>query len=197
MDRTPAAFSEALWSGDTKQANRAIDELDEMEPEEQAELFDEAFEICRELYANGNGYQRQSAIRFAAELYPRLALRTVGAEFTDNALPGEHTTEETASHRQRLRELYLEALTDDDGRVRRAAAKHIKILGLSATIIDAEDELDHLLEEVKSLNSDYPGSKQKHIQQAYENIAVHANESAFALLDAVPESLNWDSDSQK
>jgi len=160
MERTPTAFSEALWSGDTDHVNRALDEVHEMELEDQAELFDEGFEICRELYADGDGYQRQAAIRFAAELYPKLTFRTVGSEFTDDALPGTHTTDETASHRQRLRELYLDALTDNDGRVRRAAAKAIKDLALTAEIIEAENELQRLVEELESQGQPH-GSRTK------------------------------------
>jgi hypothetical protein len=187
MERTPAAFSEALWSGDTDQVNRAIDEVHEMELEDQAELFDEAFEICRELYADGDGYQRQSAIRFAAELYPRLAFRTVGTEFTDDALPGDHTTDETASHRERLRDLYLDALTDDDGRVRRAAAKAIKNLALTAEIIDTEDELNSLVEELESLKASHTDPERKHIQQAYENVTFHTNKPFSVLSNAMDE----------
>jgi hypothetical protein len=187
MERTPTAFSETLWSGDTEQVNRALDEVHEMELEEQAELFDEGFEICRELYAEGDGYQRQSAIRFAAELYPRLAFRTVGTEFTDDALPGDHTTDETASHRERLRDLYLDALTDDDGRVRRAAAKAIKNLALTAEIIDAEDELNSLVEELESLKASHTDPERKHIQQAYENVTFHTNKPFSVLSNAMDE----------
>ena len=174
MERTPAAFAEALWSGEAEQVNRAIDEIDEMELEEQAVLFDEGFEACRDVYADGDGYQRQSAIRFAAALYPRLALRSVGGEFSDDALPADHTTEETASHRERLGALYLEALTDDDGRVRRAAAKSIQILALTASIIDAQEELQTLLDELETLRTTHTGTKRKHIQQAYQNVTSHA-----------------------
>jgi hypothetical protein len=187
MERTLTAFSEALWSGDTEQVNRALDEVHEMELEEQAELFDEGFEICRELYAEGDGYQRQSAIRFAAELYPRLAFRTVGSEFTDDALPGDHTTAETASHRERLRELYLDALTDDDGRVRRAAAKAIKSLALTTEIIQNEDELQRLIKELESLKASHTDPERKHIQQAYENVTFHTNKPFSVLSNAMDE----------
>ncbi|WP_435080002.1 HEAT repeat domain-containing protein [Halococcus sp. AFM35] len=187
MERTLTAFFEALWSGDTEQVNRALDEVHEMELEEQAELFDEGFEICRELYAEGDGYQRQSAIRFAAELYPRLAFRTVGSEFTDDALPGDHTTAETASHRERLRELYLNALTDDDGRVRRAAAKAIKSLALTAEIIENEDELQRLIKELESLKASHTDPERKHIQQAYENVTFHTNKPFSVLSNAMDE----------
>jgi HEAT repeat protein len=187
MERTPATFSEALWSGDTEQVNRAIDEIHEIKLEDKAELFDEAFEIFRELYADGDGYQRQSAIRFAAKLYPRLALRTVGSEFTDDALPGDNTTDETASHRQRLRELYLDALTDGDGRVRRAAAKSIKDLALTAEIIENEDELQRLVEDLESLKASHTDPERKHIQQAYENVSFHANKPFSVLSNAADE----------
>jgi hypothetical protein len=175
MERTPTAFADALWSGDTEQVNCAIDEIDGMEFEEQAALFDESFEICLELYAEGDGYQRQAAIRFAAALYPRLAVRTVGTKFTDNELPGDQTVDEAASHRERLRELYLEALTDDDGRVRRAAAKAIKALALTAAIIDAEDERQRLIKELEELRATYTHLERKHIQQAYENVTLHTS----------------------
>lgn len=181
MENTPDAFADALWSGESDQVNRAVDHVKNIELEERAALFDDCFEVCREIYENGDGYQRQSAIRFAAELYPRLAYRAIGAEFTDDALPGEHTVEETATHRSRLRGLYLEALADDDGRVRRAAAKAIKELALTAEMIGADEELRTMLEELHTLAAQQPESKAKHIEQAYDNVAFHAGEPTSLL----------------
>ncbi|SEO20144.1 hypothetical protein SAMN04487948_10153 [Halogranum amylolyticum] len=97
MERTPAAFADALSSGAANQVNRAVDEVKNMELEDRAALFDECFEVCRTLYGDGDGYQRQSVIRFAAALYPRLAYRAVGTEFTDDALLGVYTVKETAT----------------------------------------------------------------------------------------------------
>ena len=179
MEHTPDAFADALSSGESDRVNRAVDEVKDMDLEERAALFDDCFEVCREIYEDDDGYQRQSAIRFAAELYPRLVYRTVGAEFTDDALPGEYTVEETATHRTRLRELYLEALVDDDGRVRRAAAKAIKELALTAEMIGADDELQTMLDALESLAAQQPESKTKHIEQAYENVAFHAEKPAL------------------
>jgi hypothetical protein len=160
-----------------------------MELEERAALFDDCFEVCRDVYedGDGDGYQRQSAIRFAAELYPRLASRTIGAEFTDDALPGEHTVEETATHRSRLRGLYLEALADDDGRVRRAAAEAIKELALTAEMTGADEELRTMLEESHTLAARQPESKAKHIEQAYDNVAFHAGEPILSLAGEVQD----------
>ena len=173
MEHSVEAFADALASGESDQVNRAVDAVKNMDLEERAALFDDCFEVCKELYETGDGYQRQSAIRFAAAVYPRLAYRAVGAAFTDDALPGEHTVEETATHRNRLRELYLEAIVDDDGRVRRAAAKAFKEVALTAEMIEANDELQTMLEELDSLASQHSESKAKHIEQAYDNVAFH------------------------
>jgi len=189
MDRTPDAFADALSSGDSDQVNRVVDEVESMDLEDRAALFDDCFEVCREIFEDGGGYQRQSAIRFAAALYPRLAYRSVGTEFTDDALPGAYTFEETATHRNRLRDLYLDALVDDDGRVRRAAAKAIKELALTAEMIGATDELQAMLENLKPLAAHEPESKANHIEQAYENVAFHADRSTSLLPDEAQDSV--------
>ena len=181
MDQTRDAFAAALSSGDTERVNRAIDEIEDTELEERADLFDECFEMCREQYEAEDGYKRQAVIRFASGLYPRLAYRTVGSDITDEALPGEWTLEEIATHRERLRNLYLDGLRDDDGRVRRAAAKAMKELALTAEMLGASDELQLMKEDLEALAEDCESSKQKHIEQAYENVAFHA-EKPFSLL---------------
>jgi len=181
MDHTREAFADTLSSGNTERVNRAIDEIEDIELEERAALFDECFEMCRELYETEDGYQRQSVIRFAAGLYPRLAYRTIGSDLTDEALPGEWTLDEIATHRERLRNLYLDALRDDDGRVRRAAAKAIKELALTAEMLDAADELRSIMDDLEALAEECEASKRKHVEEAYENVAFHA-EKPFSLL---------------
>ncbi|MFP8890667.1 hypothetical protein ACLI4U_12960 [Natrialbaceae archaeon A-CW2] len=62
MEHTPDAFADALSSGDADQVNRAVDQVQNMELEDRAALFDDCFDVCREIYEEGDGYQRQSAI---------------------------------------------------------------------------------------------------------------------------------------
>lgn len=192
MDQTPEAFRAALSSGDTARVNRSIDEVEDMDLEERAVLFNDCFELCRDLYEGDDGYQRQSVIRFAAALYPRLAIRTVGADITDNALPGEWTLDDIATHRRQLRALYLEALVDDDGRVRRAAAKALKDLALSAEMIGADDELQTMVDELEALAAKHDDAPQKHIEEAYENVAFHAEKPGSLLPDGLQEALAQD-----
>lgn len=186
MDQTPDAFAAALSSGDTDRVNRAIDTVENLDPEERAALFDECFEWCRERYESDDGYQRQSVVRFTIALYPRLAFRTVGAELTDEALPGDWTLDEFATHRRRLREFYLDALVDDDGRVRRAAAKALKELAVTAELIGAGDELQTMLTELETIAEDHDDEAiQRHIDQTYENVAFHAEKPVSLLPDAL------------
>ncbi|WP_434530121.1 hypothetical protein ACODNH_00995 (plasmid) [Haloarcula sp. NS06] len=190
MDQTPDAFAAALASGDTDRVNRTINEIEDLDLEERAALFEDCFERCRELYKSGDGYQRQSVVRFAAALYPRLAFRTVGTELTDEALPGDWTLEEIETHRRRLREFYLETLVDNDGRVRRAAAKALKELAVTAEMIGADDELQTMLTELETLAEDHDNEAvQKHIDQAYENVAFHAEKPGSLLPDAFRDAL--------
>ncbi|MFQ3319875.1 MAG: hypothetical protein ACI80F_001949 [Natronomonas sp.] len=186
MNQTPDAFRAALSSGDTARVNRAIDEVEDIDLEERAALFDDCFELCRDLYKSDDGYERQSVIRFAAALYPRLAIRTVGADITDGALPGEWTLDDSATHRSRLRAFYLVALVDDDGRVRRAAAKALKDVALSAEMLDASDELQTMVDELAAVAEDCDDEAiQKHIDQASETVAFHAEKPGSLL----PEGL--------
>jgi hypothetical protein len=192
MDQTPEAVRAALSSGDTERVNQAIDEVEDMDLEERAALFNDCFELCRDLYESDDGYQRQSVIRFAAALYPRLAIRTVGADITDDALPGEWTLDDIATHRSRLRDLYLAALVDDDGRVRRAAAKALKDVALSAEMIGADDELQTMVDELETLAAKHDDATQKHIEAAYENVAFHAEKPGSLLPDGLQEALAQD-----
>jgi len=190
MDQTPDAFAAALSSGDTDRVNRAIDTVEDLDPEERAALFDDCFQQCRELYESDDGYQRQSVVRFAAALYPRLAFRTVGTELTDAALPSDWTLEEIKTQRRQLRAFYLDALVDDDGRVRRAAAKSLKELAVTAELIGADDELQTMLAELETLTEDHDNDPvQKHIDQAYENVAFHAEKPGSLLPDAFRDAL--------
>ena len=135
---------------------------------------------------------REEVNRFAAGLYPRLAYRTVGSDFTDEAVPGEWTLDEIATHRERLRDLYVDALRDDDGRVRRAAAKAIKELALTAEMLEAEDQLWSMMDELEALAEECEDSKRKHVEQAYENVAFHAEKPFSLLPDGLRDALEGD-----
>lgn len=126
-----------------------------------------------------------------AALYPGLGYRAVGAEDGDTVLPGEWSLDDGARHRRLLREFYLEALVDDDGRVRRAAAKAIKELAVAADLLDADEELQMLLADVEEVSErvDDP-AVQKHVEQAYDSVAFHAVKPESLLSDSLLDALD-------
>ncbi|WP_233255189.1 hypothetical protein [Halopenitus persicus] len=190
MDQTPDAFAAALSSSDTDRVNRAIDTVEDLSVEKRAALFNDCLERCRECYESNDGYQRQSAVRFIASLYPRLAFRTVGAESPDEALPDGWTLDEAAIHRQQLCEFYLTALVDDDGRVRRTAAKALKQLAVAAELIGADDELQTILTELETMAEDINDEEvKKHVDQAYGNVAFHAEKPGSLLPEGLRGSI--------
>lgn len=71
--------------------------------------------------------------------------------------------------------------------MRRAAAKAIKDLALTAEIIEAENELQRLVEELESLKASHSDPERKHIHQAYENVTFHTNKPFSVLSNAMDE----------
>lgn len=190
MELTAEALTAAIATGETDRVNRAIDEIGEADADVKAALFDDCLAELRDVYERGDGYQRQSVIRFLAALYPRLALRTVGTEQGTPAVPGEYTLDDAASHRRRLREWYVEALVDDDGRVRQAAARATKDLAVTADVLDADEELETVQSELRaraeSLGDDVPRDE---LEQSRRMVAARANRSGSLLPEGLTEAL--------
>jgi type VI protein secretion system component VasF len=70
--------------------------------------------------------------------------------------------------------------------VRRAAAKGFKELAIAAELIGADDELQTMLAELETLTENHNNEAvQKHINQARENVAFHAEKPGSLL----PEGL--------
>ncbi|WP_302079965.1 hypothetical protein [Salinibaculum rarum] len=181
-------FRDALASGDPDEVNPVIEELKEMEAEERAELFDDAFEMCLELYEDGDGYQRQSVVRFARELAPRRRLFDVidqaasEAELSDHLVPSD-----TTQALDRLEEFYLTALDDDDGRVRRAAIKGLKNLTVAYQMTGLGDRIDELLARLDEMIVEASGKKLEHIQQAQQDVQFSKGPT---LKEMISEGLN-------
>lgn len=167
MDRTPETFAAALESGDTDRVNEAIDAVGEMDAVERAEIYDECFDRCMDLYDTGDGYQRQSVVRFLRDAYPMLELKLVGGS---RSVLTEVSADEIEAQRYRLVEFLLDAVKDDDGRVRQAAEKGINLMATAMKIGEYDAELAAVEELLEKLESDLPDSKQKHVEQARHSI---------------------------
>lgn len=167
-----ANFRTALASGEPDQVNAAIEKLEGMDAEKRTELFDDAFEMCLDLYDEGDGYQRQSVVRFVRELLSRQQLLAIFKDEPDADLPAHLTLAEVEAHIERLEAFYVAALDDDDGRVRQAAIKGLKTLSTAYQMGGDDDRLDDLLETLDSLLAETTGKKREHVQRARDNVQL-------------------------
>lgn len=163
-------YRTALASGDPDEVNSAIEELEEMDSEPKAELFDDAFEMCLDLYEAGDGYQRQSAVRFVRELIPRQHLLAIFKETDDSDLPDHLTLDRMKESVTRLEAFYLTALDDDDGRVRQAAIKGLRNLSVAYQMGGDDERLDDLLATLDEMGAEASGKKREHIEQLRHDV---------------------------
>lgn len=175
----------SLASGDSEEVNRAINEIEALDTDERAELFDEVFEMCLELYDDGDGYQRQSVVRYVRAVVPRRRLFEVleradsEAEVAEQLIPNGMDTS-----LDQIQTFYLTAMDDDDGRVRLAAIKGLKQLTIAYQMVGAESRLDDLLEQLNELLVSASGKKQEHIQRACRDVHVRQGSTLDEMIAA-------------
>jgi hypothetical protein len=166
MNRTPSSLVNALASGDSEQVNDAIDDVDDMDPFELVEVYDDCFDQCEPVFDEAeDGYVRQSVVRFLREAYPMLELKIAGGtEEERDAVPDE-TME---AQRYRYVEFLFRAIEDDDGRVRKAAIKGIDTVATAMSMAEFDDELTALVADLEALEDSHDGQTRKHIEQAHQ-----------------------------
>jgi hypothetical protein len=100
MRHSKAEFTEAATSGEPARVNAAIEEVKNADTAECAHLFVSCVEEFSECYYVNDGYQRLSVVRFLRNLYvPHIPV----------------------TYRDTFWDVLCDAITDDDGRVRKAA----------------------------------------------------------------------------
>ena len=177
MERSWDEFADALKSADPDRVNAAIEEVESLDLDERADLFEEWCDELSALYADHeDGYVRQSVVRvveqFAFGLMP-LVVRT--PEDEDDEL--ERISEQTDT----LCGFLLEALTDEDGRVRQSAKKGLSHVFRTYDALDETETLEALTAELNELADEYSGSRRKHLLEAKDDARFH-QQSGFARL---------------
>jgi len=167
MDRTPESFAEALASGDSDRVNAAIDEVEVADATDRVETYPALFEACYPVFESDDGYVRQSVVRFLRDAYPMVELQIAAVE--GDRVDG-YTVADLAEPRTLLVELFLEALEDDDGRVRSAAADGFDTLGVALDAAALDTERAALLEALDELAETLPDEKADHAETAHRSV---------------------------
>lgn len=145
-DSDPDTIVTAVASGDTDRVNRVIDAIEDREPACRAALFDQCVDHLVDVYREADdGYTRQSVVRTLDALYSVAAVEEGNRRDFDP--DGERST--------RFVEFLLEALCDDDGRVRQSAVGAIGPLCIGCVLRDDEAILEAFAERLDALNAEF------------------------------------------
>ena len=176
MDATPVAtymneqwteFATALESGDPDRVNAVVDDIKDMDLGARIDLFDVCFDELTEMYAAADdGYVRQSIVRAAERLIP--GIPTVMALDTDDRSIGADEAD-VRDQTDALCGFLLEAITDDDGRVRQSAKRALKDVFRTYDSLDDEETVEALAQELERMADEYSGKQRKHLLEAKED----------------------------
>jgi len=156
-------FATALESGESDRVNDVIDEIGEMDLDERIELFDACFDEVSQMYeAAADGYVRQSLVRVADELTP--GIPTVMALDNDDRSIGADEAD-IRDQTDMICGFLLEALTDDDGRVRQSAKHGLQDVFRTYDALDDEETLEALVIELDEMAAEAAGKQRKHIRE--------------------------------
>jgi hypothetical protein len=167
----------ALESGDADRVNESIDDIKDRDISERIELVEMGFEDLVQLYHGAaSGYVRQSVIRAIDELVPGM-VGVAALENDDRSLPADeadirHQTDEICG-------FLLEAIIDDDGRVRQAAKRALKGVFRTYDSLEDEETIEALENELAGMAERHSGKQRKHLLEAKES-AEHTLQSPLA-----------------
>ncbi|OIB55757.1 hypothetical protein [Natrialba sp. SSL1] len=167
MEQRWDEFATGIRSGDSEQINKAIDEIEELDLEERIQLYETCFDELTAIYADSeDGYVRQSTVRVAERLTPGIALVFAVAE-SDRSI--EADIETVREQTDAIGGFLLEALTDEDGRVRQSAKRGLKDVFRTYDSLEDEETVEALAVELDEMATEYSDKRRKHLLEAKED----------------------------
>ena len=185
MERSWDEFADALKSGEPDQVDAAIEDVKSLDPDDRADLFEQWFEDLSALYADHeDGYVRQSVVR-------------VAEQFAFGLMPAVVRTPEDEGELERISEqtdtlcgFMLEALTDEDGRVRQSAKKGLQDVFRTYDALEESETLEALAAELDEMADEYSESRRKHLLEAKDDALFHQQSGFARLAKGLHEELN-------
>ncbi|MFC4990045.1 hypothetical protein [Saliphagus infecundisoli] len=164
MDDRWNDFEDALESGESDRVNEVIEEIKEMDLDERSRLFEVCFDDLTDLYAESDdGYIRQSTVRVAERLVPGIGLIFAVAD-DDHSLTLD--LEDVRQQTDDATGLLLEAMTDDDGRVRNSAKRGLKDVFRTYDSLEDEETIEALAVELEEMATEYSDKRREHLLDA-------------------------------
>ncbi|ELY82602.1 hypothetical protein [Natrinema pallidum] len=167
MEQRWDEFAADIRSGDSEQVNEAIDQIEELDLEERVQLFEICFDELTTIYAQSDdGYVRQSTVRVAERLTPGIALVFAVAE-SDRSI--EIDVDTVREQTDEIGGFLLEALTDEDGRVRQSAKRGLKDVFRTYDSLEDEETIKAFAVKLDEMATEHSDKRQKHLLEAKED----------------------------
>ncbi|MWV40146.1 hypothetical protein [Natrialba sp. INN-245] len=167
MEQRWDEFAADIRSGDSEQVTETIDEIQELDLDERVQLFETCFDKLTSIYAQSeDGYVRQSTVRVAERLTPGIALVSAVAE-SDRSIEADVDT--VRQQTDEIGGFLLEALTDEDGRVRQSAKRGLKDVFRTYDSLEDEETIEAFAVELDEMATEYSDKRRKHLLEAKED----------------------------
>lgn len=191
MERSWEEFADALESSEPDRVNGVIDEVEELNIDGRAELFEKWFDDLTALYGESDdGYVRQSVVRVADRLTPGLAAAFDLQDSRTQSDVGERLIDQTDS----LCGFMLEAMTDEDGRVRQSAKRGLRDVFRTYSALEETGTLEALVVELDEMADEYSGKRREHLLEAKEDAEFNLRSGFAWMLDGLQEELEEEID---
>ena len=159
-------YESELRAGDADRVNAVVDEIREMNIVERTEAFEGCFAGATDLYrSHEDGYVRQSCVRVIQQFAPKLPA-AVNLQSSDVETPPAETVHDQTDA---VCGFLLEAITDEDGRVRQSAKRALKDCIRAYDALEETATIEGLIEELETMAAGASGKQAQHLREAKED----------------------------
>ncbi len=185
MDELGTEVTDAIRSGESDEVNEAVDRIEDLDREQRLQLFDLIFEELASIYARSDdGYVRQSAVRAVDGMAPGLA---VAFMITDEGSDADATQADVAETLDRATGFLLEAIQDDDGRVRQSAKRALKDAYRGYETLDDTETVGALAAELDELADSCEGSRREHLLESKRDAEFFLQPTGTRMIETIQE----------
>jgi len=179
--------ADAVRSSDPERVNDVIDRIEDTERDQRLHLFDIGFDDLTSIYAESDdGYVRQSVVRVTDEMIPGMAAVFVHA---DDEGSTDETREDVTKRLDTATGFLIEALQDDDGRVRQSAKRALDLYRGYAILEDAET-VPALASELDALAEEYDDKRRKHLRESKADAEFFLGPAGNQMIESIRQLAN-------
>lgn len=185
MDELRTEVSDAMLSGEPDEVNEAVERIEDLDQEERLQLFDVVFEELVAVYEESDdGYVRQSVVRAVDGMTPGLAVAFNVTHEESDVGTAQADVEETLDTATGF---LLEAIQDDDGRVRQSAMRSLKSAYRGYETLDDSETVAGLAAELEDLADSYEGSRRDHLLESKRDAEFFSQPTGSRMIETIQE----------